>query len=70
MSVPESAVREEYAGALDVELGDLIIRQVGAVALAGETQTLLEHLDDLVVAHTLIFGELVDAQHERGYLDL
>ena len=29
VSVPESAVREEYAGALADELGDLIIRQAG-----------------------------------------
>jgi len=49
--------------------GDLIVREVGAVALPGDAQALFEHLDDIVVAHALIFGELVDAQHERAYLD-
>jgi hypothetical protein len=51
-----------------VKEGDLIVREVGAVALSREAQALLKHLDDIVVTYTLIFGELIDAQHERAYL--
>jgi len=50
------------------KLGDLIVREVRAVALARDAQTLLEGLDDVVVGHAKIFGKLVDAQHERAYL--
>jgi hypothetical protein len=39
------------------------------VALPGNAQALFKHLDDIVVTHTLFFGELIDAQHERAYLD-
>jgi hypothetical protein len=50
------------------KLQDLIVGQVGTVALARDAQAFIKSVDDVVVGHAEFFGELVDAQHEGAYL--
>jgi hypothetical protein len=50
------------------ELRDLVIGEVGAVALPWDAEALFEGVDDILVGHADFFGELIDAKHEGAYL--